>query len=176
MKKKKRKKKRKKRRGTSLIPYSRFICPSGAQCTKLTTFFIISVLNTVQVPTPLAGRYWVLGSYAIELHNYTGRLTDLVEKAEDLATSLLPTGLLVIHDSESGGEHDVTEATRWQHVHDPLLNVLSFDIEARGDDTALVEATVQVDNDFASSVIIDNFELTDVTVLHHDSQEFNDDL
>lgn len=66
--------------------------------------------------------------------------------------------------------------TRWQQVLGPGLNLVQDNVESWGNDTTLVEATVQVDNDFASSVIIDNFELTDVTVLHHDGQEFNDDL
>lgn len=73
-------------------------------------------------------------------------------------------------------EKYLPELTRWQQVLGPGLNLVQDNVESWGNDTTLVEATVQVDNDFASSVIIDNFELTDVTVLHHDGQEFNDDL
>lgn len=33
----------------------------------------------------------------------------LVEEAEDLAASVLATGLLVVHDTERGRQHDVSE-------------------------------------------------------------------
>ena len=38
-------------------------------------------------------------------------------------------------------------------------------------DTAFVESSSKVDNDLASPVIVNNFELSDVAVLHHHSQE-----
>jgi hypothetical protein len=56
----------------------------------------------------------------------------------------------------------VTELTRRQQVDDPLLQVLELDVVARGDNAALVEATVELDNDLAVTVIIDLFELADV--------------
>jgi hypothetical protein len=40
----------------------------------------------------------------------------------------------------------------------------------------LVETAVQVDDDFAGSVIIDDLELANVAVFHHDGQELDDDL
>ncbi len=43
-------------------------------------------------------------------------------------------------------------------------------------DNYLVETTIQVDNNLASSVIIDDLEFANVTVFHHHGQEFDDDL
>jgi hypothetical protein len=51
---------------------------------------------------------------------------NLVEKAQDFASGLSSSRLLVIHDTESGGQHNVTEATGWQHVLHPLLNILKI--------------------------------------------------
>ena len=47
----------------------------------------------------------------------------LVEKAEDLATGVLPLGLLVVHDAVRRGEDDVAELTRGQQVDHPLLQL-----------------------------------------------------
>ncbi len=40
----------------------------------------------------------------------------------------------------------------------------------------LVEATVQVDDDLASSVVVDDLELANVAVLHHHGQKLDNDL
>jgi hypothetical protein len=37
---------------------------------------------------------------------------NLVEETEDLASNVLPPGLLVVHDTSRGGEDNVTELTR----------------------------------------------------------------
>lgn len=55
---------------------------------------------------------------------------------------MLPTRLLVIHDTGGGGQDDVTELTRGEELDDPLLEVTELDVVARADDTSLVEATV----------------------------------
>ncbi len=45
-----------------------------------------------------------------------------IEVADDLATGLLPAGLLVVHDAVRSGHHDVAEETRGEQAVDPLLN------------------------------------------------------
>lgn len=64
----------------------------------------------------------------------------LVEETNDLSTSVLSPGLLVVHDTGRGGEHNVTELTRWQKLDDPLLEIPKLDVVTRADDTGLVEA------------------------------------
>ena len=61
--------------------------------------------------------------------------------------------------------------TGWFSVH-----LVKSDVESWGDDTTLVETTVEFNDDFAGAVIINNFELSDVTVFHHDLEKFDDDL
>ena len=56
------------------------------------------------------------------------------------------------------------------------INLVESNVESWGDDSALVESAVELDDDLASSVIIDNFEFTNVAVLHHDLEELDDDL
>ena len=68
----------------------------------------------------------------------------------------------MIHDTVRGGEDDVTELARREKVVDPLLEVSQGDVESGGDDSALVDTANQVDNDLATTVVIDNLELTDV--------------
>ena len=89
---------------------------------------------------------------------------------------MLPPGLLVVHDAPGGGQHHVPELSGGQEVVGPLLDLIDGDIEPGGDDTALVQSSSQVDDDLAGSVIVDDLELTDVSVLHHDGEEPDDDL
>ena len=53
---------------------------------------------------------------------------------------MLPTGLLVVHDTGGGGEDDVAELTGGEQLGDPLLQLVEADVVAGADDTALVEA------------------------------------
>lgn len=103
-------------------------------------------------------------------------MDSLVEEAKDLATGLLAAGLVVVHDAESGGQHNNTELTRGQQVADPLLDITHGDVEAWADDTALVDATSQLNNDLARAVVVNQLELANVTVLLHNLQELDDNL
>jgi hypothetical protein len=64
----------------------------------------------------------------------------LIEETQDFAGNVLPPGLLVIHDSSTGGENNVSELTRRQKLNDPLLQVAELDVVARADATGLVQA------------------------------------
>jgi hypothetical protein len=86
----------------------------------------------------------------------------LVEEADDLASDVLSASLLVVHDAGRGGEHNVAELTRWQQVDNPLLEVAELDVVAWGDDTALVQAAVELDDNLAVAVVIDLLELANV--------------
>jgi hypothetical protein len=100
----------------------------------------------------------------------------LVEEAEHLTTSVAGAGLLVVHDAEGGRQDNEAELAGGQDGADPLLEPLSGDVEARADGTALIEAAVEVDDDLAGAVVIDDLELANVTVLLHDLQELHDNL
>ena len=69
---------------------------------------------------------------------------------------MLSSGLLVVHDASRGGQHHIPELSGGKEVVGPLLNISDGDIEPGGDDTTLVEASCKVDDNLASSVVIDD--------------------
>lgn len=75
---------------------------------------------------------------------------------------MLSPRLLVVHDTSAGGEDDVAELTGRQQVDDPLLEVTELDVVSWGDDTGLVEAAVELDDDLAVAVVIDLLVLANV--------------
>jgi len=89
---------------------------------------------------------------------------------------VLASGLLVVHDTSGGGEDNITKLTGWQELDNPFLKVCKAHIVTWRDDTSLVETTVQLDDDLAGSVVINFFELANVTVLLHDTEELDDNL
>lgn len=99
-----------------------------------------------------------------------------VEVSEDLATDVLALGLLVVHDAVCGGQDDLAELSGGEDVVHELFEVLQLEVVARGDDTALVEATVELNDDLAASLVVNDFELIDVAVLLHHTEELDHDL
>ena len=86
------------------------------------------------------------------------------------------SGLLVIHNTFVGGEDDVSELSGWKNLINELLEILKFEVESWGDNTAFVESSVKVNNDLSGSGIIDDLEFTNVTVRLHVSEELDNDL
>lgn len=68
----------------------------------------------------------------------------------------------MVHDTGGGGKDDVTKLTSWEKLDNPLLEIGETDVVSWGDDTGLVETTVELDNDLAGTVVIDLLELSDV--------------
>lgn len=73
------------------------------------------------------------------------------------------SGFEVVHDSLVGGQDDVSELSGWQDLVQDLLVVLELDIKPWGDDSALVDSSVELNDDFAVSLIINDFEFTNVS-------------
>jgi len=67
----------------------------------------------------------------------------LIEETKNFSSDMLPPRLLVIHNTRRGCENDVTELTRWQELHNPLLQVCQTNVVTGRDDTSLVEAVKQ---------------------------------
>eukprot|EP00356_Strombidium_inclinatum_P002455 CAMPEP_0170479390 /NCGR_PEP_ID=MMETSP0208-20121228/646_1 /TAXON_ID=197538 /ORGANISM="Strombidium inclinatum, Strain S3" /LENGTH=122 /DNA_ID=CAMNT_0010751777 /DNA_START=77 /DNA_END=445 /DNA_ORIENTATION=- len=86
------------------------------------------------------------------------------------------SGLVVVHDTLVGGEDDVTELSGRQDGGGELLEVLELEVESGGDDTALVQSSVEVDDDLAGSHVVEDLELIDVAMLLHSLEELNNDL
>ncbi len=87
----------------------------------------------------------------------------LVEETDDLSSDVLSAGLFVVHDTSTGGEDDVAKLTRGQQLHHPLLEVAELDVVAGRDDTSLVQAAVELNDNLATAVVINLLEFTNVT-------------
>jgi len=116
----------------------------------------------------------LLVNFVLDTSKLGGRC--LVEEANDFTSNMLTSGLLVVHDSSTGGEDNVTELTRWKQLDNPLLKILEGNVVAGRDDTGLVETAIELDHNLAVAVIINFFEFANVAVLLHDAQELDDDL
>lgn len=71
----------------------------------------------------------------------------------------------MVHDTGRGGQDNETELTRGQQVVDPVFNRAELDVEAGGNDTALVQTTNELNNNLARSMVINDFEFTNVTLM-----------
>lgn len=52
--------------------------------------------------------------------------------------------------------------TGWEQVDNPLLEVTELNVVSWGDDTGLVETSIELDDDLAVAVVIDLLVLSDV--------------
>ena len=76
---------------------------------------------------------------------------------------MLSSSLLVIHDARRGGQDDIPELTGWKQSHNPLLKIFQLDIVSWRDNTGFVEAAVQLNDDLAVAMVVNLFELANVT-------------
>jgi len=89
---------------------------------------------------------------------------------------MLGSSFVVVHDTLVGGEHDETELSGGEDGVVEVFELGESEVESGGDDTALVESSVELDNDLSGSGVIDNLELVDVAVLLHASEELDENL
>lgn len=75
---------------------------------------------------------------------------------------MLAASLLVVHDTSGGGQDDVTELTGGEELSGPLLEVTELNGVTGVDDTALVQAAVELDDDLAGAVVVNLLELANV--------------
>ena len=65
-------------------------------------------------------------------------------------------------NAEITDQNDQTELTSREEQVDPVLDLVNGDVVAGRDDTGLVQAAVELNNDLARTVVVDNLELADV--------------
>ena len=66
----------------------------------------------------------------------------LVEKSNDFPCNMLPSSLLVVHDTSRSCEDDVSELTRRKKLDNPFLEVGQADVISWGDDPSLVQPMI----------------------------------
>lgn len=99
-------------------------------------------------------------NFNINLNSSTRNI--LVKESQDLTPSLLPPSLFMCHNTIGGTQNNLTELPGWQKVDNPLLNFTHGDVKTGGDDTALVQAAIEFDDDLLGAVIIDDFKFSNV--------------
>lgn len=101
--------------------------------------------------------------------------------AQDFATDVLSSCLLMIEDAGRGGlcknmvrkpdisirenktyEDDVAETTRGKQQVDPVFNLGDLDVETRGDNTSLVQAPIELYDNLSGAMIVDNLKFANV--------------
>ena len=90
------------------------------------------------------------------------RIPWLVKEPDDLSSNVFSSRLLVIHNAGTRRQYHVAELSARQQLHHPLFQVFELDIVSRRNDSGLVQAAVQLDDDLAVSVVVDLFELANV--------------
>ena len=68
----------------------------------------------------------------------------------------------MVEDAGGGGHDDDAEPTGGEQQVDPGLDLVNTDVVPRGDDAGLVEAAVELHDDLAGAVVVDDLELADV--------------
>ncbi len=63
-----------------------------------------------------------------------------------------------------------------KQVYNPSFNIGESNIETRANNTSFVDASTQVDNNLSRTVVIDDFEFLDVSVLLHYLKELHNNL
>jgi len=69
----------------------------------------------------------------------------------------------VRHNTVGGRQDNLAELTTGQEVDNPLFNFVDRNIESGGDDTALVEAAIEFNDNFLRTVVVDDFEFTNIS-------------
>lgn len=102
------------------------------------------------------------------------RIGNLIKVSENFASRMLSNSLLMIENAIRRRQDEVTKLSRRQDIIRPSLNVRQLQIESRRDDAALVDSTIEIDDNFPRSLVIDQFKVTNVSMLLHDLEEFDD--
>ena len=100
----------------------------------------------------------------------------LKEESEDLSTSVLSSGFLVVHDTIGGSEDELSKLTRREQIGSELLDLINGDIKSWRNDTALVQTSKKIEDNLAGSMVVDNLKLSNVSVLLHDLEELDNYL
>merc|ERR1719245_645320 len=121
------------------------------------------MLKTYATPQPLSAAYHLVPSG-------TGTWTwhsKSEEEAYDLAARVLAAGLLVVHNAIGSCQHHVPKLTGRQQVARQLLDIAQGHVKTWRDDAALVDPAHEVHNDLAGTVVVNDFHVTNVTMLLH---------
>jgi len=99
-----------------------------------------------------------------------------INKTENFSSGSFSSCFFVVHDARGCCEDQVAELSRREKVGDPFLNIGQRYIETRTDATTFVDSTIEFNDNFVGTMIINDFKFTNITMRHHDLKEFDDDF
>lgn len=76
---------------------------------------------------------------------------------------MLAASVLMIHNTGRGSQNNETKLTGGQQVVNPVLQVGQLDVEAGRNNSTLVQTAIEVNNNLTRAVVIDNFELVNIS-------------
>ena len=79
----------------------------------------------------------------------------------------------MVHDPKGSGQNNEAELAARKDVADPFLKVSGRAIKTWANRSALVKATVEVDDDLSGAVVVDNFKVRNIPVLLHHLQKLH---
>ena len=82
----------------------------------------------------------------------------------------------MVHNALVSGEDKSSKLTRGKHSGAEVFEILELDVEVGGNHSTLIESSVEIDDDLASAGIVNDLELTDVSVGLHDLEELHEGL
>lgn len=69
----------------------------------------------------------------------------------------------MVHNAGTGSQNDIAKLSTWQQLHHPFFQIPKLNVVAWRNDTSLVEAAIELDNDLAVSMIVHFLEFAYVT-------------
>jgi len=87
----------------------------------------------------------------------------LIEKPKDLSSNMFSSCLFVIHDSSTRRQNNISNTSSRQELIDPFLQFVETDVESGGDDAALVQSPIKLNDNLSGTMVINFFEFTNVT-------------
>ena len=86
----------------------------------------------------------------------------LVEKSEYFSTFVFFSCSFLVNDSYTCGKNDVSELSWWEKVGNNFFVIFCGDIKSWWDDSAFINSSKEFNNDFSSSSVINDFEISDI--------------
>ena len=95
-----------------------------------------------------------------------------VEETNDFTTNMSASSFFMSIDSLVGWDNQMSELSRRENRIGPLFEVREGKIISWGNNSTFVNSSDQLNDYFFTTMVIDNFELSNVSTLLHKLQEF----
>lgn len=91
------------------------------------------------------------------------QIKDLVKVTQNLSGNMLPSGLLVVHNTSRGSKDNISKLSGREKIVNPRLNFANTNIETGRNDSSLVDTTVKLNNNLTSTMVVNKLKVANVT-------------